>query len=89
MWTPLSAPMASPVLSVSSALSGPIVTSVTSPPYFSLSCSPASIAYSSKGFTTYVISDLSMLFCSASSFIAIAVSGTCFTHTNMFIWLPV
>ena len=50
-WTPLSAPMASAVLSVSCACAGPHVTTTTSlASFFSLSLTASSTAISSKGF---------------------------------------
>src|SRR4051812_5492499 len=83
-WTALSAPIDSALRIVSTALSGPIESTVTSPPCASLIFSASSTAYSSSSFMTPSTLARSTVLSSELSFFSAHVSGTCFTQTTMF-----
>src|SRR3954452_24536767 len=84
-WTALSAPMDSALRMVSTALSGPMLKTVTSPlPCASLIFSASSTAYSSSSFMTPSTLARSTVLSSELSFFSAHVSGTCFTQTTMF-----
>src|SRR4051794_21735227 len=81
--TALSAPIDSALRMVSTAFSGPIDRTVTSPPCASLILSASSTAYSSSSFMTPSTLSRSTVL-SEPSFFSAHVSGTCFTQTTMF-----
>src|SRR5438270_6701523 len=69
---------------VSTALAGPMLSTVTSPPCASLIFSASSTAYSSSSFMTPSTPSRSTVLSSELSFFSAHVSGTCFTQTTMF-----
>ncbi len=76
--------MLSALRTVSPARSGPIVTTTTSPPCASASLSASSTAYSSSSFITPSAASRSSVESDACSVFSAHVSGTCFTHTAIF-----
>src|SRR4051812_23949189 len=84
MCTALSAPIDSALRMVSTAFSGPMLSTVTSPPCASLIFSASSTAYSSSSFMTPSTLARSTVLSSELSFFSAHVSGTCFTQTTMF-----
>ena len=85
----MSAPIDSALRTVSVAASGPMHSTVTSPPCASWSFSASSTAYSSISFITGSVAARSSVESDASSFFSDQVSGTCFTQTTMFMRLPI
>src|SRR4051794_18967177 len=70
------------------AVSGPTVSTVTSPPWASLTVSASSRAYSSISLMTLsAVARATVLSC-GSSFRSLPESGTCLTRTTMFIVRP-
>src|ERR1700733_792929 len=82
--TALSAPIDKPLRIETTASGGPIVTRVTSPPCASACSRPSSIANSSSSLTTPSADSRLSLKSSGLSVRSVAVSGTCLTHTTMF-----
>ena len=82
--TAASAPIDSALRMVSLDRSGPMVSTVTAPPWASFSRSDSSTAYSSISFMTASTDSRSRVRSDSDSRRSAQVSGTCLTSTTMF-----
>ena len=83
--TALSAPIDSALRIASVAVSGPTVSTVTSPPSRSRTSSASSMAYSSISLITLSADARATVLSAGSSLRSLPESGTCLTRTTMFI----
>src|SRR5436305_10008276 len=80
-----SAPLASASRMVCDAEAGPAQSAMTSPPFFSFNCSPASSAYASGSLISYVKSDVWIQAPDGSTRNCESRAGTCLIATTIFI----